>query len=178
MEPVWREKYRLWIPGEPVPKSTMTPPVVRKAYSEAQRQQIVKRIIATDKKWMPLLKTQDYQKEVAMIAKADATFPQFSKLDPIMLTFEFFKGMHGTGDLKNLEAGVEDGLQFSGKIPNDRQVTAHGETRMSFYAEEPGVLVHAEIDPIAEDYDWLWKWFKRNKKKTLEYARMRGIELR
>ena len=179
MEPIWGEKYRVWIEGEPVPKSTMTPPVIRRMMNPRARAAAVKSIIARDPKYAPLRKTQEYQYYVATnVWNALDEFPQFDERDPIKLTMTFHKGKHATGDLKNMFAAVEDGIQHSARIPNDRQVTTHGESPTYFFSDEPGVEVIAEIDPLAEDSDWLHKWLNTSHKKVLEYAKMRGIELK
>jgi Holliday junction resolvase RusA-like endonuclease len=178
MEPRFGEKYHLWIEGEPVPKSTMTPPVIRKNMPPRARAAVVKRIIASDPKYAPLRKTQDYQYYVATnVWNALDEFPQFDVRDPIRLTMTFHKSKHATGDLKNLIAAVEDGIQHSARIPNDRQVTTHGECSIYFFADFPGVEVFAEIDPLAENSEWLHGWLNTSHKKTLAYAAMREIEL-
>jgi Holliday junction resolvase RusA-like endonuclease len=139
----------------------------------------VKHIIATDKKYAPLKRTQEYQLYVATsIWNALDEFPQFDKHDPIKLTLTFHKEGHERGDLKNLIAAVEDGIQHSCRIPDDGQITTHGESSIYFSTDFPGVEVIAEIDPLAENYDWLHKWLNGSHQKTLEYAEMRGIELK
>jgi Holliday junction resolvase RusA-like endonuclease len=179
MEPIWGEKYRVWIEGKPEPKSTMKPPVIRKAMSARSRVYAVKQIIQTDPKYAALKRTQDYQHYVATsVWNALEEFPQFDKRDPIKLTFTFHKEKHERGDLKNLKAAIEDGIQYSGRIPDDGQVTTHGESSIYFFSDFPGVEVVAEIDPLAEDSDWLHDWLNTSHKKTLKYAEMRGIELK
>ena len=179
MEPRFGEKYEVWIEGKPVPKSTMKPPVIRKPMSARSKAYAVKSIIATDPKYAPLKNTQDYQLHVATsVWNALDEFPQFEKTDPIKLTFTFYKVKHERGDLKNLLAGIEDGIQHSGRIPDDGQVTTHGESSICFFSEFPGVKVIAEIDPLAEDYTWLRCWLNTSHKKTLEYAANREITLR
>ena len=178
MEPVFGIKYTLWIPDEPHPKSTQKPPVIRKRMSAKARAFVIQKIINEDDKYAPLRKTQAYQQHVCnIVLQANLTFPQFDKLDPIMLSFKFYKGMHAVGDLKNLKAGVEDGLQHSGKIPNDGQVTAHGESRIFYYNDEPGAEVVAQIDPMTADYDWLYRHFKKNRRQTERYIAMRYIKV-
>lgn len=178
MEARFGEKYEVWIEGKPVPKSTMKPPVIRKPMSARSRAYAVKQIIATDPKYAPLKNTQDYQRYVATsVWNALDEFPQFEKTDPIKLTFTFYKVKHERGDLKNLLAGIEDGIQHSGRIPDDGQVTMHGESTIDYFSEFPGARVIAEIDPRAEDYDWLHDWLNTSHKKTLEYAKMRDIQL-
>jgi Holliday junction resolvase RusA-like endonuclease len=93
----------------------------------------VKHIIATDKKYAPLKRTQEYQLYVATsIWNALDEFPQFDKHDPIKLTLTFHKEGHERGDLKNLIAAVEDGIQHSCRIPDDGQITTHGESSIYF----------------------------------------------
>ena len=179
MEPRFGEKYEVWIEGRPVPKSTMKPPVIRKSMTAKAKAFVVKQIISSDPKYAPLQRTQDYQYYVATsVWNALEEFPQFDKRDPIKLTFSFYKEKHERGDLKNLKAAIEDGIQFSCRIPDDGQVTTHGESSIYCFSEFPGVRVVAEIDPLAEDYAWLRCWLKTSHKKTLEYADMRGIELK
>jgi Holliday junction resolvase RusA-like endonuclease len=179
MEPRWGEKYEVWIEGEPVPKSTMKPPVIRKPMSPRARAICIQRIIATDPKYAPLKRTQEYQHYVAVaIWNALDEFPQFEKIDPIKLTFTFHKEKHARGDLKNLKAAAEDGIQHSARIPDDGQVTTHGESSIHYYSNFPGTKIVAEIDPLAEYFEWLYGWFKQSRKKTLEYAKMREIKLK
>lgn len=176
MEPVFGQQYRVWLEGEPVPKSTMPPPVVRKPMSGHQRAYAVQALINNNKYFAPLKKTQAYQKYVAeCVLYLPPPFPRFNKLDPIKLTLNFHKSQHALGDLKNLIAGIEDGIQHSGRIPNDRQIVAHGEKQIYYYSASPGVEVIAEIAPIAADFDWLYDWFKQNKKQTERYIAMRKI---
>lgn len=178
MEPVFGEQYRVWIPDEPRPKSTQKPPNVRKrGLNRAQRAYAVQAIINTKSNYAPLNKTQSYQKYVAeCIAYLPPPFPQFDKLDPIKVTFNFYKGKHAVGDLKNLVAGMEDGLEHSGRIPNDGQIVAYGEKQIYYYCDNPGVAIIVEIAPIAADYEWLYRWFQKNRKRTDEYLSMRRIE--
>jgi len=180
MEPRFGEQYKLFIEGRPVPKSTMTPPVIRKAMSPAQKASAVKSIISRDPKYAPLKQTQEYQYYVAKTVWAgpDDEFPHFSKQDPIKLTFSFHKEKHERGDLKNLIAGIEDGIQHSGYIPDDGQVTTHGESSIFYFAENPGVWVTAEIDPLAGDRDWLEGWLNTSKKKMEAYITDRDIQFR
>jgi len=177
IEPVFGIRYHVWIDGEPVPKSTQPPPVIRKSMSGNQRAYAVQAIINNNAYYAPLKKTQAYQKYVAdCIVYLPPPFPQFHKLDPIKLTLNFHKSQHATGDLKNLIAGIEDGIQHSGRIPNDRQITTHGPKQIWYYSTKPGVEIIAEITPIAADFDWLYGWFKQNRKQTEKYIAMRGIE--
>lgn len=179
MEPRWGEKYRVWIEGRPYPKSTMKPPVIRKPMSARARAYVVKQIIATDPKFAPLRRTQDFQYYVSTsVWNSIDEFPQFDKRDPIKLTFQFYKEKHERGDLKNLKAAIEDGIQLSARIPDDGQVTMHGESGIYFFSEFPGTEVIAELDPRAEDFAWLHSWLNGSRKKTLEYAVMREITLK
>ncbi len=175
MEPRFGEQYKLFIEGRPVPKSTMKPPVVRQARSPAQGAAAVKRIIDTDTKYAPLKRTQEYQGYVATSVWTTDDFPQFSKQDPIKLTFSFHKEKHERGDLKNLLAGIEDGIQHSGYIPDDGQVTTHGESSIFFFSDNPGVWVTAEIDPLAGDESWLKDWLNTSKRKMEAYVKDRDI---
>lgn len=177
MEPRFGEKYRLWIEGRPVPKSTMKPPVIRKQMSAKARAYVVKDIINRDPKYAPLKQTQDYQYYVATaVWNSVEEFPQFDKRDPIKLTFTFHKEKHERGDLKNLKAAVEDGIQHSARIPDDGQVTTHGESSIYYFSEYPGVEVFAQIDPLAMDYDWLKNWLNTTKKRFESYLSLREME--
>lgn len=168
----------MWIEGEPVPKSTMPPPVVKKRMSPRARAFVVQKIINENEYYAPIKKTQAYQKYVAdCVLYLPPPFPQFDKLDPIKVTLTFYKGKHGTGDLKNLIAAVEDGIQYSGRIPNDRQITTHGPKQIYYYSDNPGADVVVEIAPIASDYEWLLGWLNNSKKKLERYLAMREITL-
>ncbi len=159
----WGEKYELWIPGEPAAKSTMKPPNSPHAYW----------IVQNDPKYKRLKATWAYQKFVAECAMGK--IPQFGKDDPIKLSAIIKKSKHKTGDRKNVIAAIEDGLQYGGFIPDDRQVTTTGEIHTIFDAgENAGVCVELEIDPYAADLDWLAGWLK-SKKKAREYQARLGI---
>ena len=159
----WGVKYQLWVPKEPVAKSTMKPPNSPRAYW----------IVQNDPKYKRLKETWAYQKFVAECAVGN--IPDFCKDDPIKLSAIIKKSKHKTGDRKNIIAAIEDGLQFGGFIPDDRQVTTTGEIHMIFGAgENAGVLVELEIDPYAEDFEWLTGWLK-TKKKAGEYRDRKGI---
>jgi Holliday junction resolvase RusA-like endonuclease len=161
----YNKTYTLWIPGEPVPKSTQKPPNVHSKRAQME-------IIDREDKYKPIRKTLQYQREVAWEAQRQG-IPKFSKDDPIAISITVCKGKHAQGDMKNHEAAIEDGLQYGGFIPNDRQITFRLQSRIEFYCDEPGVWVHLRIDPRALSVDFLLRWFKNNKKKTREYYKER-----
>lgn len=153
------KQYQIWVPGEPTPKTTMKPPNSPNAYW------IVRQLA----KYAPLKKTWAYQKTVAEYAMAEGC-PIFEKDDPIKLSAIIRKSGHKTGDRKNIIAGVEDGLQFGGFIPDDRQVVDTGEIHMVFKVgkDSAGVLVTLELSPYIRDLEWLTGWLQ-SKKKAIAY---------
>jgi len=155
-------KYEFYVPGKPVPKSTHRPPKGADAYW----------IVQTNPKYGGLRRTWDYQKEVKMAVIA-AKVPQFTKYDPLQLSLEIKKVGWETGDRKNITAAIEDGIQYSGLIPNDRQITASGPIRISYNCGEQdcGVWGILELDPRVLEYEWLLDWFRGSKRRTLEYQR-------
>jgi len=164
MQAKWGVKYDLWISGEPVAKSTMKPPNSPNAFWIVQQVPKYKRLKAT---WA-------YQKYVAECAMGK--IPVFEKDDPIKLSAIIKKTKHKTGDRKNVIAAIEDGLQYGGFIPDDRQITDSGEIHMVFNCgTDAGVFVELEISPYAADLDWLSGWLQ-SKKKAREYQITRGIE--
>lgn len=175
MEPEFGVEYYFWIEGEPVPKSTMPPPVVRKRMSPQARKRAIQKIINEDPEYKPLKNTQAYQKLVGYVAGLNPNLPQFDKRDPIRLSCRFDKGKHATGDLKNLHAAIEDGLQFSGKIPNDRQITSYQLPYIRYFIKKPGVRVSVQLDPLAADSQWLAGWLNTSDRKLKQYAEWRGI---
>ncbi len=158
-------QYQIWIPGEPVSKSTMKPPNSPNAYWIVQNAPRYKRLKDT---WA-------YQKLVAEYAMA-AGCPTFEKDDPIKLSAVIRKSGHKTGDRKNIIAGIEDGLQFGGFIPDDRQVTDTGEIHTVFKVgkDSAGVLVTLELSPYIKDFEWLAGWLQ-SKKKAVEYRRRLNV---
>jgi len=177
MEPIFGEQYKIFIPGRPVPKSTTPPPNVRRYTSQSQRLSIQAAIIGADDKYKGLRATREYQKYISQIVGYRYDFPQFNKQDPIKLTFLFYKEKHERGDLKNLIAAVEDGIQLSGRIHDDGQVTSYGEPQIHYYSKRPGVLLTAEIDPLAADYEWLKGHLHNVKKHTDAYIQLRNIPI-
>lgn len=155
------EQFQIWVPGEPVAKSIQRPPKGDKAYW----------IVQNDPKYKRLKATWAYQKFVAECAMADGC-PTFERDDPIMLSAIIRKSGHKTGDRKNVIAAIEDGLQFSGFIPDDRQITTTGKIHMVFNVGKAsaGVLVTLELSPYVKDLEWLAGWLQ-SKKKAVEYQR-------
>jgi Holliday junction resolvase RusA-like endonuclease len=149
----------LWIPGEPVAKSTQRPPRGKKKWW----------IVQNDPKYARLKKTWAYQRHIADCAVA-AGLVQFLPADPVRLSCDIFKAGRKTGDLKNIVAAIEDGLQYGGFIPNDRQITSYGEVDASFSVgkEKAGVSVSLQVDPRVADIEWLTGWLG-SKKKAVEY---------
>lgn len=161
-------KYEFVVPGRPVPKSTHRPPKGRDAYW----------IVQTNPKYGGLKRTWDYQKTVQLAVIA-AQIPPFTKYDPLQLSLEIKKVGHETGDTKNILAAIEDGIQLSEVIENDKQITAYGSIRVSFDAGEEGCGVWGvlELDPRVLDYDWLLSWFRGIRRRTLEYQRDLGMDI-
>lgn len=94
--------YSFTVPGRPVPKVRMT----------------------QNSKWSPRAKRcLAYQEVVAWHAKA-AKIPQLT--GDIELTVRICRGSRGVGDLDNIVKSIQDGLQHSGVIKNDRQVLRYG----------------------------------------------------
>ena len=153
------KQYSIWIPGEPTPKSTQKPPNSPSAYW----------IVQNVSKYKRLKETWAYQKLVAEYAMAERC-PEFEKDDPIKLSAVIRKSGHKTGDRKNIIAAVEDGLQFGGFIPDDRQVVDTGEIHTVFKVgkDSAGVLVTLELSPYVKDLEWLAGWLQ-SKKKAIVY---------
>ena len=151
--------YQIWIPGEPVAKSTKRPPRGAKAYW----------VVQNDPKYKRLKDTWAYQRHVSECALADGCI-KFNADDPIQLSAVIRKSGHKTGDTKNIIAAIEDGLQWGKYIPNDRQITSYSEINVFFGAgkDSVGVLVALQIDPRVRDFEWLTGWLQ-SKKKAKEY---------
>jgi hypothetical protein len=158
-------QYQIWVPGEPVAKAIQRPPRSPNAY----------RIVQNDPKYSRLKTTWAYQKAVAEYAMA-ARCPTFDKDDPVMLSAIIRKSGRKMGDRKNVIAAIEDGLQFGGFIPDDRQVTTTGKIHMVFKVGKAsaGVLVTLEISPYVRDLEWLAGWLG-SKKKAVAYQERHGI---
>lgn len=156
------EQFQIWVPGEPVAKSTQRPPVGPKAYW----------IVQNDPKYQRLKDTWFYQNIVSSYATANQC-PTFGKDDPIKLSAIIRKAGHKTGDRKNIIAAIEDGLQHGRFIPNDRQITTTGEIHMVFLVgdDSAGVLVTLELDPYIENLEWLTGWLQSRKKAKAYQAK-------
>lgn len=159
-------KYIFWVDGEPVAKTTQRPPRGKASYW----------IVQTDPQYLRLKATWAYQKYVGVCSRQAYPGLTFGKNDPIELSLEIYKTRRKTGDTKNIIAAIEDGLQYAGVIPDDRQVTSYGAVRQYFMAgkEKAGVRVAMRIDPRVDDLKWLAGWLG-SKKKAVEYQRRLGI---
>jgi len=159
------KQYRIWVPSEPVAKTTMRPPQGDNAYW----------IVQNMPKYKRLKRTWAYQDMVAQYAMSERC-PKFGADDPIALSATIRKSGHKTGDLKNIVAAIEDGLQRGGFIPDDRQVTAYKEVLVVFGCgkESAGVMVTLEIDPRAVSLEWLAGWLQ-SKKKAIQYQGRYGV---
>lgn len=150
---------KIIISGEPVAKSTMKPPRGKNKYW----------IVSHYDLYLPLRKTWAYQKHVAecaMLCKCH----KFDKDDPIRISANIYKSGRKTGDRKNIIAAIEDGLQYGGFIPNDRQITSSGVIQEYFNQGKDNTRVEVilELEPMIEDLDWLTGWLG-SKKKALKY---------
>ena len=162
MKPEFGVVYSFTVNGEPVPKSTQKPPRHKAAYH----------IVQSDPKYKRLKETWAYQELVAESALA-AGIPQFAKDDPIELALHIFKSGRKMGDTKNIIAAVEDGLQYGGFIPNDKQIVAYDDIDVSFGvgAENARVEVWLQLYPSI-DMVWLRGYFGSKKKAQEYYGRM------
>ena len=157
MKAEYGKVYTFIVNGEPVPKSTMKPPRHKAAYH----------IVQKDPKYKRLKDTWAYQKLVAESALA-AGIPVFGKDDPIQLSIHIFKSGRKTGDTKNILASIEDGLQYGGFIPNDKQIVKYEHVLTFYGSEDVGVMVWIGIYKCARDLSWMTGYFG-SKKKAQEY---------
>lgn len=103
---------RFSVPGRPVPAKRMT----RRG------------------KWSPRARAGlDYQAAVAWAAKAAHRGALDGELE-LSVRFVFSDRRHG--DLSNLVKAVEDGVQYSGIIANDKQIVRYGRCEI-VYGDEP-----------------------------------------
>lgn len=160
--------YKLFIPGEPYPKSTKPPP---KARSYQAREWVIQNM----EKYAPLRNTMNYQRMVADYIGYSPEIPQFDSDDPLAIGFIFYKQMHALGDLKNLEAAVEDGLTHSGKIKDDMQIVSRKYSRIEYYSDKPGVLLDLSIDDRVLDEQRLFDWLSRSKGRMERYKKLKGL---
>lgn len=154
--PVFGESSTFIVAGHPVPKSTKKPPRGKGAWH----------IVQNDPKYKSLKRTWEYQDIVAGVA-SDEGFPVFRKDDPLYMFCSFFMKDRVSGDRKNLIAGIEDGLQYGGFIPNDKRVM-WGEEVLWYGAKKERAEVTVSIDPRAEDLLFL-SCFLGSKSKAKEY---------
>ena len=157
MKPEYGKVYTFTVPGEPVPKSTQKPPRHKAAYH----------IVQNDPKYKRLKETWAYQSLVAECATLDE-MPTFRKDDPIRLSLCICKVGRKLGDVKNILASIEDGLQYGKFIPNDKQIVGYGDVITHFNNKTPYVTVRLEIHPIVFDRSWREGYFG-SKKKAQEY---------
>ena len=106
-------KYKLVIPGRPVPAQRMT----RKT------------------KWTDRAqKSLNYQREIAWEWKAVANGLKLE--GPLKLTAKFYFKDRRHGDLSNLVKAIEDGLQYGQAFDNDKQIIRYGEGTGIYYDDE------------------------------------------
>jgi len=114
-------KYSLIIPGRPVPAQRMTR---RSKWTERAR------------------KSLEYQETVAWWAK----FAKIPRIEgPVILTVRFYVYGKNHGDLSNLVKAIEDGLQYAGVIPNDKQIVRYGEGT-GIYSADGRKFERAEVE--------------------------------
>lgn len=160
--------YTLFIPGEPYPKSTKPPP---RARSKSAREWVIQNVDGYE----PLKKTMNYQRMVADYIRYMPEIPIFDKDDPISIGFVFYKRLHARGDLKNLEAAIEDALTLSGKISDDMQIIAKEFSRIEFYSEKPGVDLSLKINERVSIDERLFDWLSRSKGRFERYKKLREL---
>lgn len=119
--------YKIVIPGRPVPAQRMT----RKT------------------KWVSksAQKSLAYQQTIAWYAKA-AQIPVLEGY--ILLIAKIF--VHGKrhGDLSNYIKAIEDGLQYSGIIPNDKKIIRYGEGTGIYYVDDKkDERIEIEIEEVS-----------------------------
>jgi len=157
MKAEYGKVYTFTVDGEPVPKSTMKPPNSPNAYWIVQKDPRKKR----------LKQTWEYQRHVANCAVL-GDVPHFDKDDPIKMSLVICKSGRKIGDVKNILASIEDGLQFGKFIPNDKQIVGYGDVITYYNNKIPYVSISLEIHPIVEDKVWREGYFS-TKKKAKEY---------
>ena len=120
----YRAKYTFTVPGRPRPAARMTQ---KSKWTDRARRSL------------------NYQESVAWEAKA-AKIPTIT--GNVILTCRFCLKGRGTGDLSNYIKGVEDGLQYGGILPNDRQVIGYGEGTgiVLGYREEKAEITIEEVN--------------------------------
>ena len=160
--------YQLFIPGEPYPKSTKPPP---RARSASAREWVIQNVEGYE----PLKKTMNYQRMVADYIRYSPEIPVFDGDAPLTVSFVFYKRLHAMGDLKNLEAAVEDGLTHSGKIHDDMQIIAREFSRIEFYSEKPGVDLKLKINERVCIDERLFDWLSRSKGRMERYKNLRSL---
>jgi hypothetical protein len=144
---------------EPIPKSTKKPPRLPK---EAWF-----RVLPPND---PLIRTLKYQASLASLF-LQAGMPIFDLNDPLSLMCVIVQ-TRGGGDLKNFVAAIEDALQYSQIVPNDRKIIRH-ETILDV-ADTPSIYVAIGIDDRMKDFEWFTRWSKLSKKKAKEHWFLRG----
>jgi len=144
---------------EPVPKSTKKPP-------RLPREAWFKVLKADD----PLIRTLKYQAELASLF-LKAGIPKFDMMDPLSLICRI-RQSKGGGDLKNFVAAIEDALQYSGIVPNDRKIIRHN-TTLDF-DDYPTIYVAIGIDERMKDFEWYKHWSKQSQIKAMKHWLLRN----
>lgn len=123
-------KYSLIVPGRPVPAQRMT-----------RRSKWTKRA----------KKSLEYQETVAWWARV-AKLPRIEGL--VVLTARFYIYGKNHGDLSNYVKAIEDGLQYAGVLPNDRQVVRYGEGTGIYFTDARSLeRAEVEIEEVHEHED-------------------------
>lgn len=79
----------------------------------------------------------DYQRAVAWAAKAAKAQPMRGAVE-LSCVFVFADRRHG--DLSNLVKAIEDGIQYSGVVSNDKQIVRYGRCEI-VYGDQPEARV-------------------------------------
>lgn len=119
--------YKIVVPGRPVPAARMTQ---KNKWVSARAQ-----------------RSLAYQQTIAWYAKA-AQIPVLEGLLSLTVKIYVFGKKHG--DLSNYIKAVEDGLQYAGVIPNDKQIVRYGEGTGIYYVDDKGKeKMEIEIEKVS-----------------------------